>query len=121
MATALQMLEHAADAHDGFADRWLSISGRTVAVNGAFADGTTWREPVGRVDEPGVFESACEAAGVVSSRLVEDGGVVSVELTYSSGNVESEYLTSLDHAGAWRFIPCELFDAFEAMVEEMED
>ncbi len=122
MMTATAVFEHAADAHDGeVSDRWLTFSHGYVALNGSFADGATWREPVGKVSDPGVFEEACRAAGVVASRLTEEDGVVSVALTYSSGVTESEMLCSLEWRGAWRFIPCELFEAFEELVDGLED
>jgi len=122
--TALQMLEHKAHAHDGTTGRWLTVSpAREVRVHWGFTDGTTDYEPFGKIDERGVWESACKAAGVLSSRLVEDDGRLPVDVTYPGEDgplTEREWLCGLDSPGAWRWVPAEMFEAFEAIVEDWE-
>lgn len=121
--TLLQLESHLAHAHGPLTLGRLTYNpdSRYLTVAWLFDDDHERDEPVGRIDEPGVLEAACESCGVVFTSLVERDGWLHLDVDYGpEWAPDTLDLCQLDAPGAWRHVPPSLFDTFLELVERYE-
>lgn len=106
-------------AHGPVTRREVRCDRTRVYLAATFSDGTRASGPLGRLDDPGVFEAAKEWAGVEFCRLRDDDGRLTLLLRYDDGRAETERLmVFVDDADVLTGVPAELRAEALLLIEE---